>query len=68
MQKKKEKRTSKEHLEQRRNTRRWVIFGGIGFLAIMGILGAFICICQPFVLKGVNFSVESGFYGDVIDV
>ena len=48
---------------------KWIILCVFGTLMIVGVaIGLLIYITHPFDLKGVSFSVESGFYSDSIDL
>lgn len=62
----------KEELEnkvRRRKISKWTILGVFGSLMIVGVfIGLSIYIARPFDLRGVSFSVESGFYDDDINL
>lgn len=64
MQKIREK--EKDVKTRRRKEYKWIIFGVLVVICI--IVGVLICVIQSFGLKGVSFSVESGFYDDNIDL
>ena len=54
--------------QERRNVQGWIIFGVVSILAVAGVTTGLIYTYQSLGLKGVRFSVGSGFYDDDVEL
>lgn len=68
MQKVKGKKKVKKKEKKRKSTWWWVIFSVVSILVVMSVVAVLIYAFQSLGLKGVSFSVKSGFYENDVDL